>query len=65
MDPPISNYRPADHLPEQYLLLLKTLIAFKIRLLLVSLFCNTDAEIGFCIWLYAKSKMAEAVRVGC
>ena len=47
MDPPISNYRPADHLSEQYLLLLKMLIAFQIRLLFLLVLCNTNEEMGF------------------
>lgn len=62
MDPPISNYRPADHLSKQYLLLLKMLIAFQIRLLFMLVLCNTNEEIGFCIRLYNKSKMEEMFR---
>lgn len=65
MDPPISNYRPADHLSEQYLLLLKMLIAFQIRLLVLLVLCNANEEIGFYTRLCTESKMAEAVRVSC
>lgn len=45
IDPPISNYRPADHLSEEYLLLLKMLIAFWIRLLFMCVLCNTNEEV--------------------
>lgn len=45
IDPPISNYRPADHLSEEYLLLLKMLIAFWIRLLSMCVLCNTNEEV--------------------
>lgn len=63
MDRPISNYRPADHLSEEYLLLLKMLIAFQMRLLFLSVSCNTNEEETFYMRLHTKSKIEEAVRV--
>lgn len=65
MDPPISNYQLADHLSEQYLLLLKMLIAFKIKLVFEFVLRNANEEIGFYIRLFTKSEMEEAVQVSC
>lgn len=60
IDPPISNYRPADHLSEPYLLLLKMLIAIQVRPLFMFVLCNANEQVSFpasgrilkVIWLF-------------